>query len=31
VEDDGDSPLPWIGGGIALLAGGGLVLVRRRR
>lgn len=31
AEDDGDSPLPWIGGGIALLAGGGLVLVRRRR
>jgi MYXO-CTERM domain-containing protein len=31
VEDDGASPLPWIGGGIALLAAGGLVLVRRRR
>jgi LPXTG-motif cell wall-anchored protein len=31
-RDDGDSsPLPWIGGGIALLAAGGVVLVRRRR
>jgi MYXO-CTERM domain-containing protein len=31
AKDDGGSPLPWIGGGIALLAAGGLVLVRRRR
>jgi LPXTG-motif cell wall-anchored protein len=30
-DDDGTSPLPWVGGGIALLAAGGLVLVRRRR
>jgi MYXO-CTERM domain-containing protein len=29
AEDDGASPLPWIGGGIALLAVG-LVVVRRR-
>jgi LPXTG-motif cell wall-anchored protein len=31
AQKNGGSPLPWIGGGIALLAGGGLVLVRRRR
>jgi MYXO-CTERM domain-containing protein len=29
-EPEGASPLPWIGGGVALLAAGGLVLVRRR-
>jgi MYXO-CTERM domain-containing protein len=30
ATDDGASPLPWIGGGIALVAAG-LVVVRRRR